>query len=188
MSRLRGLGIGLFAWVLVGICAGLAWSQLAHPAEFVLFGKDWLMGQYQMSRRFDADGWFVVVGLIGCLVAGLALLASRRRSPLLSLGAGLVGSALAAVIAWRVGLWVAPSTDHLIAQAKDAAEGTMLAERLGLSWWGVGLAWPIGFLIGALAMLLLRPRSGAADGGRRRLGEPDQVVGAEFDVESPSTG
>lgn len=166
----------LVGWALVGIVGGLIWHSVAKPAHFELLFGNWLMGQFEMSRRFFVDGWFLVIGLsAGCLIGLFQARRGSSRRQTLNLVVALVGSLVASVVAWRVGLALAPSAQALAALAKDAAEGAKVPDVFELGWVGVLTAWPMGCLVG-FVIGLLAPLS-ARDGSDHRLGGSHQIMG-----------
>lgn len=166
----------LLGWVLLGVVGGLIWHAVAKPANFELLLGRWLMGQFEMSRRFPVDGWFLVIGLCaGCLTGLVQARRGRHLGHTLNLLVALVGSLVASAVAWRVGLALAPSAQALAALAKDAAEGAKVPDVFELGWLGVLTAWPMGCLVG-FVIGLLAPVS-ARDGGNHRLGSSHQIMG-----------
>ncbi len=156
-----GLYLGL------GLVAGLVWWQLAPTAEFVKLGDgSGRMGDVDLGRQFDADGWYVVVAGAAGLLSGLVLMALtiwRRGDELVVLPAMLAGSVVAALVMDRLGTLLGPGDP---AQAlAGAAVGARVPDVLSLTAHTAYLAWPVAVLFGALVVLLGPEPSpdGAAD-------------------------
>ncbi len=180
MPRLAGvrrwLGVAV-SWVLLGVIGGGAWHVIAHPARFTKFGDQWFMGQLALGDRFGVDGWFAVIGAGISALAGLAWLMRTRLHPVGVVVAGVVGSVVAGAIAWGTGLLMAPSAAQLAELTKAGVGGSTVPDRFVLFWPGFLMAWPTGFLMGAVTGLLLldavttnyrRPPSATAEVNRGR--------------------
>ena len=110
------------------------------------------MGEVDLSRRFNADGWYVAVAAVLGLGSGLALSWWRSRDPLLTSLLLLVGSAVAAALMTVTGHLLGPGpTRAALAAAKV---GARIPERLDVDTFVVYLSWPIAVLLGALVVLL----------------------------------
>ncbi len=161
MSRLRTRGVlpdlvfVLGTLVVLGAVCGVLWWWAVDPALYTKLRNGAAMGEVQLGKRFNADGWYVVLGLVPGLVAGAVLTWWRSRDPLLTAGLLLVGSVAAAAVMAYVGHLLGPGDPHAV--LANATAGTHAAVRLDVSAWTAYLAWPIGALAGALVVLWSRP-------------------------------
>jgi hypothetical protein len=142
--------VGVF--LTLGVLGGLLWPVLVSPAEFTKLASGGAMGENELGKQFGADGWFVVIGFLAALAAGLVLTAWRSRDPLLTSLLLVVGAAAAAAVMAQVGHWAGPGDP---AQALRVAEvGAKVPESLDVDSFSIYLAWPFGALVGALFVLL----------------------------------
>lgn len=102
-----------------GIAWGLLWWGLAPTAKTVVQdGGVYLQGHQELM--VGQDGWFVVLGAIaGALLAVVWPMLTRPR-PVAGIVVGLVGCVLAGLVAWGLGSWLGPSSlrDQLAAGVK----------------------------------------------------------------------
>ena len=139
-------------FVLLGVVSGVLWWLLVSPAEFTKLPSGGSMGEVDLGRRFNADGWYVVVAGVLGLVSGLGLSWWRSRDPLLTSLLLLVGSVAAAALMTVTGHLLGPGpTRAALAAAKV---GARIPERLDVDTFVVYLSWPIAVLLGALVVLL----------------------------------
>ena len=142
--------VGVF--LALGVLCGLLWSVLVSPAEFTKLASGGAMGENELGKQFGADGWFVVIGFLAALGAGLVLTVWRSRDPLLTSLLLVVGAAVAAAVMALVGHWAGPGDPG---QALRAAEvGAQVPECLDVDSFSIYLSWPFGALVGALFVLL----------------------------------
>jgi hypothetical protein len=140
------------SFVLLGVLAGVLWWLLVSPAEFTKLPSGGSMGEVDLGRQFNADGWYVVIAAVLGLVSGLALTWWRSRDPLLTSLLLIPGSAAAAVLMALTGHLLGPGpTRAALAAAKV---GARVPERLDVDTIVVYLTWPIAVLLGALVVLL----------------------------------
>jgi len=157
--RSHGLGRDVVAvlgtMLLLGVLCGVAWSLLADPAAFTKTASGGEMSELQLGQRFQPDGVYALLaGGVG-LVAGLALMAWRRRDPLLTGVLLLVGSAGAAALSALVGHVLGPgSTKAGLAAART---GALVPEPLRVDALPVYLVWPLAVLLGAFVVLIAGP-------------------------------
>lgn len=142
--------LGVF--LLLGVLGGLLWPVLVTPAEFTKLASGGAMGENELGKQFGADGWFVVIGFLAALAAGLVLTAWRSRDPLLVSLLLLVGAAAAAAVMALVGHWTGPGDPG--AALRAARVGSTVPESLDVDSFSIYLAWPFGALVGALFVLV----------------------------------
>ena len=114
------------------------------------------MGEMDLSKRFDADGWYSVIAIVAGFVAGLALTWWRSRDFRLTTIALVVGAALAAAVMAVVGRLLGPGDTSTALAA--AARGQMVTVPLKGTAESGYLVWPIAVLAGALMVLWSSPR------------------------------
>ncbi|MEU7554551.1 hypothetical protein AB0B01_19805 [Streptomyces sp. NPDC044571] len=136
-----GAAVALVTGV-AGVLLGLLWLWLAPRAQYVSNGEAVFLRSTESEAQIGADGTFFLLSLaMGVLSAVLAFLWRRRGS--VPLVVGLVfGSVFAALVGWRLGVWLGPSTD-VVAAARAAGKGVPFDAPLRLRAYGVLLVWPM---------------------------------------------
>lgn len=167
----RDVLVVLGSLLLLGVVAGVVWWLLVDPAQFTKTAQGGAMSENELGKRFDADAWFAVIGLVAGLAAGLVLSAWRSRDPLLVSGLLLLGSLLAAGVMLLVGHVLGPGDPRAALQA--AAVGAKVPETLGVDTPLAVLGWPFGVLVGTLLVLLGRAPEHVGPGPDRPDGEPE---------------
>jgi len=154
----------------VGALAGVVWDWVWTPTRGVVVNHEWNAGDaLGLQHEFSATGWYVVIGALAGLVAGIVVAALFDRAPLLTLASVVVGSALAAWLMLVVGTALGPADPAGIARTAD--DGTRLPQQLEITGASPWIALPVGALIGLIAVFVglstRRSRAGmhAADAG-----------------------
>lgn len=159
VTRRRGAGadvlVVLGCLLVLGILCGVLWWLLVDPAEFVRVRSGGAMGEVELGKRFDADGWYVVLAFVAGLPAGAALTWWRDRDPVLTTGLLVVGSVLAAVTMALVGHLLGPANPTPVLAA--GKPGLHVPMQLAVSARSAYLVWPIGVLLGSLLVLWSKP-------------------------------
>jgi hypothetical protein len=120
----------------------------------VFEGRWYVGGEEALGRVFDGTAWYVLVGAGGAVAGGVVATLFARRSPLVTLAAVVVGSALAAWLMLRVGLELSAADPETV--AKTAADRTELPDRLTLEGGrSPYLAWPFCSLIALMVLNFL---------------------------------
>jgi hypothetical protein len=142
----------------VGALAGVVWQWVWTPTVGVAMGHHWTAGDaIGLQHEFSGTGWYVVVGAVAGLVAGVAVALLVDRVPLLTLAAVVVGSALAAWLMMVVGTALGPADQDVVARA--AADGTRIPMQLTVTGRSPWIALPSGALLGLLLVFIgLSPR------------------------------
>jgi hypothetical protein len=142
--------VALFA--VLGAGCGWLWFQVWDPPVGTVLRGQWYLGSEEaLGGVFDGTAWYVVVGAGGAVVGGVVACLFARRSPLVTLAAVVVGSALAAWLMLRVGLELSAADPETV--ARTAADGTKLPDRLTLEGGrSPYLAWPICSLIALMVL------------------------------------
>lgn len=155
MRGFRGdLVVGLLGLPLLGALAGLVWWWVVDPAVYTREGESVSMDTLELQSRFTADGWYVGIGLVVGIVVGLLVTWRRESDPVRMLVVGVVGAGLAALAAQWVGLRLGTDPAEVERLARALSDGERLAVPLELTWDLELLAWPVGYLIGAVSVLL----------------------------------
>ncbi|GAA3062648.1 DUF2567 domain-containing protein [Actinokineospora globicatena] len=147
---------------LLGLAVGFLWSRLA-PGLLVQIVEDGTPAALRTEsyHRFDDLVLFMLLGLAAGVITGAAVwLMRERRGPVL-LVAAVLGSALAAWLAYQVGLSWAQGRFPL-PSAPAVGDVLTLAPRLESAW--AVLAWPLG---AALSYGIAAAWNGHDDLGRR---------------------
>ena len=158
MNRQRDALLTLVTLALVGVVAGVLWSQLADPVVATRTADGVGSGETDLAKQVSADGWFAVLGFVGCLLAGVVLTVWRRTDEVLTLVALVAGAVLAAWLCSKVGALLGP--DPAAQTLADAAVGKTAEDQLQVHTWVVYLAWPFGAVLGSVLVLLGLPGSG----------------------------
>ncbi|MEV7614410.1 hypothetical protein [Streptomyces sp. NPDC089799] len=123
-----------------GVLLGLLWVWLAPRVQYVSNGEAVFLRDTESEARIGADGTFFLLSLgLGALSAVAVFLWRRRGGVPLVIGLA-VGSVFAALVGWRLGLWLGPSRD-LVAAARAAGKGVPFDAPLQLLAHGALLAW-----------------------------------------------
>ncbi|MGY2875272.1 hypothetical protein ACVW00_002462 [Marmoricola sp. URHA0025 HA25] len=140
------------AWFAVAAAIGaLVWWQVTPLAEFTRTATNAQMDEEQLGRQVSADGWFFVIGALGGLVSGIALLTLRRRDPVATVVLVALGGLLASWLMLRLGVWLGPANPKDV--LSDVAVGHKVPLQLKTHTAGVDFAWPLGALLGAVGVL-----------------------------------
>ncbi len=154
--------------VLVDVAIVLVWSLLAGVLGAFVWWRATPLPQAtatpdgpaltadQLAAQVAVDGWFAVVAVGLGLVSGVVLLAWRRRDPLLSVALVVLGAALAAQVASRLGRVLGP-VDPATALA-GKADGAQAPLQLVLQAPGMVWVWPAAAALGALLHLFVLRR------------------------------
>ncbi|MFJ3923694.1 hypothetical protein [Streptomyces sp. NPDC090022] len=125
-----------------GVLLGLLWVWLAPRMQFVSNGQIVFLRDTESEARIGADGTFFLLSAgLGVLSAGATFLWRRRGGVPLVVGLA-VGSCFAALVGWRLGMWLGPSGD-VAGAAVRAGKGVPFDAPLQLLAHGVLLAWPM---------------------------------------------
>jgi uncharacterized membrane protein YeaQ/YmgE (transglycosylase-associated protein family) len=153
------------AWVLgillaLGVVCGLLWWLLVDPATFTKLKTGGAMGEVQLAKQFNADGWYAVLAAVAGLLAGGLLTWWRGRDFLLTVVLLAVGSALAAAVMALTGHLLGPGDPQ--AALVHAKLGATVPADLRVTAKADYLVWPIAVLIGSLMVLWSPPKDTAA--------------------------
>lgn len=136
--------IGVLA--VLGVVAGVIWQQLAPEVEMRMTDVGpYPLNELEAGQLMSMDGWYAALaGGIG-LIAGSVLATVFLRYAGTMVIALVIGSCLAAVLAFAVGT-VMGNGEIIVAWEPDAKLWAPLSAPLQLHAYGVALIWPIAAL------------------------------------------
>ena len=134
----------------VGAAAGWLWYTLWDVPTGVVAGGQWYTSEAGLRDDFQGVAWYVTLAVVAGLVLGMLTAWLFDRSELVTLGAVVAGSALAAYVMLRVGTHLSPPDPHEL--AKTAQDGDELKGALRVRSWAPKGAFTFGALVG-LAMV-----------------------------------
>jgi len=145
-------------FAVAGVLGAVVWWQLSDLPQVTRSGNTAVLSPEELTKQISADGWYFVIAAVGGLVSGVALLAWRRRDPLLMVVLVALGAGLAAWLMLRVGLALGP--DKVPGALKGAADGAHVSEQLELRASGMAWIWPLAASFGALIDLWVLRKPG----------------------------
>src|SRR5680860_1395943 len=152
---LRDVAAALAGYLVIGVVAGVLWWLLFDPAMFTKVRGRGSMGELELGKRFNADGWYLVVAAFSGLVSGVAVTAWRSRDLLLTTGLVVAGSCLAAAVMALAGYVLGPGDPDVALAA--AQVGAQVPVQLKVTAHTAYLVWPVATLVGALIVLWSPP-------------------------------
>lgn len=150
----------LGTYLVLGAACGLLWWMLVDPAMYTKLDGRRSMGEAEMSRRFDGDGWYATIAGVAGLLSGGLVTWWRSRDFRLTTVLLVVGAGLAAAVMAGVGYLLGPGDPHAALAA--ATEGQQVPVQLLVTARVVYLVWPISALVGALMVLWSPPKDEVA--------------------------
>ncbi|MFG3255831.1 hypothetical protein [Streptomyces sp. NPDC048172] len=162
---LYGLGVAA-----VGVVFALLWVWLAPRVPLFTDGKAVYLKDPEGEEAFGADGSFLLIGVvIGVVTGAIAFYARKLGGVGLVVGLG-VGALAGSFLAWRLGVWLGPESDMVVA-AKEAGKGATFDAPMKLQAKGALLAWPLAALVTHLALTVVQ---WLRDAGAAPLGPPPE--------------
>jgi len=157
-AELVQASVAAIAVAVAGVLLGLLWLWLAPRVSLISDGKAVYLKNSEGEDAIGADGVFVLAALaFGFVSAALTFLFCRRGGVALVVGLA-IGGVLGSVIAWRLGVWLGPSTD-VVAHARQVGKGVAFDAPLKLNAKGALLAWSVAAMVVHLALTgLFGPR------------------------------
>ncbi|MEU1474892.1 AAA family ATPase [Streptomyces sp. NPDC001668] len=147
------------AVALGGVLLGVLWWWLAphvplvgdvdEQGNWVVYLKD-----TEGEQAVGVDGTLTLLALAFGFVSALAVFLWRRRGGVPLVVGLAVGGVLASLLAWRVGMWLGPTSD-VIAHAKAVGKGVTFSAPLKLGAKGALLAWSLAGLVVHLGLTAL---------------------------------
>lgn len=164
--------LGHVAWLVLlcaalGLVGGVVWEALWRPPLAVVVDGRAVLAGTDAERAFDATAWFLLIGGVAGLLAGVVAGLLVRVRELLTLATLLPASILAGLLMAMVGSDLGPPDPaRAAARAEDLARLPVALEVSGpVSY----LALPIGAVAGLLLVLVLAPVNRP---GSRTSGDP----------------
>ncbi|AOR34873.1 AAA family ATPase [Streptomyces fodineus] len=157
-TELREAAVITVAVALGGVLLGLLWWWLAPHVPLVgdVVDKSWVvyLKDSEGEQAAGVDGTFTLLGLGFGLVSAVVVFLLRRRGGVPVVVALGLGALLGSVLAWRLGVWLGPSSD-VLAHAKAVGKGVAFSAPLKLGAKGALLAWPLAALVVHLGLTAL---------------------------------
>ena len=159
----RSLGSGpvadvivvLGTFLVVGAVCGVLWWLAVDPAQFTKTGNGGTMGEVDLAKRFNADGWYSVIAIVAGFLSGVLLTWWRSRDFRLTTVLLVIGAAVAAAVMTAVGHAIGPDSPDTALQL--ARRGQTVPVELEVRAAASYLTWPIAVLAGALMVLWSSP-------------------------------
>jgi hypothetical protein len=146
----------LGGFLVLGAACGVLWWLLFDPAEYVrtLDGRG-AMSEVDLSKRFNADGWYSVIAIVAGFLGGLLLTGWRARDFRLTTLLLLPGSAVAAITMAVVGRALGPADPDVALASVQRGQSVPIA--LVVTATPSYLMWPVAVLFGGLMVLWSSP-------------------------------
>lgn len=163
-DALTSLGVVTAWFTAAGLLGALIWVEVTPLPGFTKILGNGTMDEEQLAKQFSANGWFLVIAVVGGLLSGLVLLLVRRHAqPVVMVMLVALGGGLATLLMVRCGLAWGPGDPN--AALLKAEVGEVVPIRLEVDAKGVYFAWSAAALLGAaLAQWLLDSREKRAAG------------------------
>lgn len=142
--------------LLAGAVGAVVWWRVTPLPEATATPQGPALTATELAGQVAVDGWFAVVAVVLGLLSGLVLLAWRRRDPLLLVPLVVLGAALAAQVASRLGRVLGPADPASVLDGRP--EGATAPLQLVLHAPGLVWAWPAAAALGALLHLFVLRR------------------------------
>ncbi|MYR89381.1 DUF2567 domain-containing protein [Streptomyces sp. SID685] len=147
--------------VLVTVCGallGLLWWHLAPQVPLVgdRSGNSWVvyLKDTEGEQAVGVDGTFTLLALAFGAVSGLAAFLWRRRGGVPLVVGLALGGLLGSLLAWRLGVWLGPTSD-VIAHARAVGKGVTFPAPLRLGAKAALLSWPFAAVLVHLGLTAL---------------------------------
>jgi hypothetical protein len=145
----------LLAFLTAGLLVGVVWEALWSPVQGVALGGEWVPAGEAARESFSGTGLYVLLCAGAGVATGLLAALVARGHEVIVLGAVVVGSTAAGVLAAQVGHRLGPPDPRVVAQGlEDYAEVTA---DLSVSGWTPYLAFPAAALASVVLVWLLLP-------------------------------
>ncbi|KPI07197.1 hypothetical protein OK074_3895 [Actinobacteria bacterium OK074] len=156
--ELRDAGVVAVGMTVLGVLLGVLWWWLAPHVPLVGDVVDGSWAVYlkdsEGEQAVGVDGTFTLLALVFGAVCAVGVFLGRRRGGVPLVVALTVGGVLGSLVAWRVGVWLGPSSD-VLAHAKDVGKGVTFSAPLKLGAKGALLAWSVGGVVVHLGLTAL---------------------------------
>lgn len=153
-TEVRQAAVIVVAMAVCGVLLGLLWMWLAPRVPLVADNDAVYLKDTEGEQAIGVDGTFTLLALAFGAVSGAVVFLLRRRGGIPLVVGLTAGGLLAAVIGWRLGIFLGPETD-VIAHAKSVGKGVAFDAPLELNAKGALLAWPVAALLVHLGLTAL---------------------------------
>jgi len=143
----RRLVLAALVAVAVGVAAGAVWAWLAHPALWEGSDGRLVLTEAAARGRFSVVVVFVLIGVVVSLVGGWLVVRLVPDLGWLAVPAVVLLTAVAALVAWRVGVALGPPDPSSVSGVKD---GDRVPSELVIDSVAPFLVWPIFGLAGVI--------------------------------------
>ncbi|MGW9304736.1 ABC transporter permease [Streptomyces cyaneofuscatus] len=141
-TELRQAAVVTVLVALAGIALGLLWLWLAPRVPLVSDGSAVFLQNSEGEEAIGADGTFVLLAAVFGVLSAVAVAWRLRRGGVLVVVGLALGGVLGSLLAWRVGIWLGPSSD-VVARAREVGKGVVFDAPLELHAVVVAvLVWP----------------------------------------------
>jgi hypothetical protein len=158
-TELREAAVIAVASAVFGALLGLLWWWLAphvplvgdvdEAGSWAVYLKD-----TEGEQAVGVDGTFTLLALAFGFVSAFVVFLWRRRGGVPLVVALTVGGLLGSLLAWKLGVWLGPTSD-VLAHAKSAGKGVTFSAPLKLGAKGALLAWSVAALVVHLGLTAL---------------------------------
>lgn len=152
--EVRWAVVVLVALAVSGVLLGLLWLWLAPRTPLISDATAVFLKDTEGEEAIGADGTFVLLALAFGLVSAVVVFLFQRRGGIPQVLGLALGGLLGAIVAWKVGGWLGPTSD-VVAHAKQVGKGVTFDAPLELKTKGALLAWPVAAMIVHLALTAL---------------------------------
>jgi hypothetical protein len=141
--------------VVAGLVGGWAWAALADPPKALITRRGaFLVSEVSYDHQVTVTLWFLVVGVVGGLVAGAVIgLIGRRHGPVAVVAAVLMSAVATGLAAWSGINAFGPDGP----QPHASAVGDLVPTALSISSDVAYLGWPVGAVLGVLIVTAALP-------------------------------
>jgi hypothetical protein len=159
----RDVVVVLVTFLVAGVAVGVLWPQLVEPVMVTRTDVGLSTGEVPLTRRFEHDAWYSLLGGGAALFLGVLLTLWRRAHETVTLVAVVLAALLAAAVSSFVGTAVGPEPADVV--LAEAEVGATAPDELTVTADAAYLAWPLGAVVGAV-VVLWAPSAGARAGSR----------------------
>jgi hypothetical protein len=160
----RFVAASAVAGVVVAFPAAWLWSRVADPPAGELTRSGLFLGEVQLNQQSEVTLWFLAVGFVVGLLAGLTVGWLGRRAGVVAVVGVVVLCAVAAALTALLGIKVFGPDQK--AEAASASLGDEVTSKLTIGTDVAYLGWPIGGVTGTCLVILWWQES--ANGPSRR--------------------
>lgn len=151
----RRLVLASASMLVLAVLAGLVWMWLAEPAEWEVRDRGVVLTEAASRGQFSVIVVFVLVGIVASFVWAWAATWLLSDLGWLIIPVVVVLTAVASVVAWRVGVELGPPAPGSVS---GAAVGDRIPAQLKVDGLAPFLAWPIFGLAGVIGATFVKGR------------------------------